>query len=106
MFKMLQEGSIGKEAIEDLMETKAENPDLTIKKIKEKLQLETITLDDLKELIEGIIEKNLDLIEERGMGAMGALMGDAMSEVKGKIDGAIVSKELKNAIQEKMKELK
>lgn len=106
MFNMLEEKSIGKEAIEDLMEKKAENPDLSIKEIKEKLQLETITLDDLQELINGIIEKNLDLIKERNMGAMGALMGDVMSEVKGKIDGAVVSKELKKAIQEKIKELK
>ncbi|TXT58156.1 MAG: Glutamyl-tRNA(Gln) amidotransferase subunit E [Promethearchaeota archaeon] len=106
MFQMLENEKIGKEAIEDIMEKKAEHPNLSIKEIKEKLNLEQLSLDDLREMIDSIIEKNSNLIEERGMGAMGALMGDIMGEVKGKIDGSVVSKEMKQAVQEKIKELK
>ena len=40
------------------------------------------------------------------MRAKGPLMGEIMKKVRGKIDGAIVSKELENYIKEKIKELK
>ncbi len=33
-------------------------------------------------------------------------MGEVMKQVRGKIDGAIVSKELENSINKKLKELK
>jgi Glu-tRNA(Gln) amidotransferase subunit E-like FAD-binding protein len=37
---------------------------------------------------------------------MGPLMGEMMKEVRGKIDGAIVSEELKTALTNKLKELR
>jgi len=40
------------------------------------------------------------------MRAMGPLMGEVMKIVRGKIDGKIVSNELKNILQKKMAELK
>jgi Glu-tRNA(Gln) amidotransferase subunit E-like FAD-binding protein len=36
---------------------------------------------------------------------MGPLMGDAMKKLRGKIDGAIVSKKLQTALQKKIKEM-
>jgi Glu-tRNA(Gln) amidotransferase subunit E-like FAD-binding protein len=38
------------------------------------------------------------------MRAMGPLMGEVMKEVRGKIDGALVSKELKNQLLKIIKE--
>ena len=40
------------------------------------------------------------------MRAMGPLMGEIMKEVRGKIDGAIVSQELKTKLTKILKELK
>jgi glutamyl-tRNA(Gln) amidotransferase subunit E len=53
-------------------------------------------------MINEIVNNNSDMIKEKEIRAMGPLMGEVMKKVRGKIDGAIVSKELKNAINEKL----
>ncbi|MHA1755607.1 MAG: Glu-tRNA(Gln) amidotransferase subunit GatE, partial [Promethearchaeota archaeon] len=103
IFILLKRKEIGKEAIEELMIAKTENPNLSIEKIKKKLKIESINIDDLRKLILNIVEKNIQLVKERQMRAMGALMGEIMKEVRGKIDGKVVSDELKKIIQEKLK---
>ncbi len=100
IFNMLDNKSISKEAIEEIMDFKALNPDLTVDQIKTKLKIESVSLDDLKKVISEVLSKNTKLIKEKQMRAQGPLMGLVMKEVRGKIDGAIVSKELKKALQE------
>ncbi|MHA1150227.1 MAG: Glu-tRNA(Gln) amidotransferase subunit GatE [Promethearchaeota archaeon] len=102
LFFLLKKKEIGKEAIEEIMIAKATRPDLSISKIKDSLNIEKVSLDDLRKIINEIVEENLKLIQERKMQAMAALMGDVMKIVRGKIDGKIVSEELKNKIQEKL----
>ena len=106
IFTLLKKKEIGKEAIEEMMSLKADSPELSIEQIKENLKIESISVEDLKKIINEIVKNNLDLIKEKEMRAMGPLMGEVMKKVRGKIDGAIVSKELKNALQTKLKELK
>jgi len=106
IFQELKSKSIGKEAIEEIMITKSEYPNLTIDQIKEKLNIESISIEELNKIIIKIINKNIQVIKEKKMRALGPLMGEIMKEVRGKIDGAIVSKELKILIQKKLKELK
>ncbi|MHA1282811.1 MAG: Glu-tRNA(Gln) amidotransferase subunit GatE [Promethearchaeota archaeon] len=103
IFILLKRREIGKEAIEELMIAKTENPNLSIEKIKKKLKIESINIEDLRKLILNIVEKNIKLVKERQMRAMGPLMGEIMKEVRGKIDGKVVSDELKKIIQEKLK---
>lgn len=55
----------------------------------------------LAEIIEGIIAQRLDFVKERGMGAMGPLMGVVMQEAGG-ADGKEVSALLRAAIQSVM----
>jgi len=105
IFTLLNKGEIGKEAIEDIMAEKADNPTLTIEEVKEKLKIEKVSMDELNQIIEEVIHKNNDLIKEQEMRAMGPLMGDAMKRLRGKIDGAIISKKLKEGIQQKLKEM-
>ncbi|HUX98472.1 MAG TPA: hypothetical protein VMV49_02845, partial [Candidatus Deferrimicrobium sp.] len=62
--------------------------------------------DQLKKVIEMIINNNLEIIESKELRAIGPLMGEVMKEVRGKIDGEIVSKELKTAIQKRIEVLK
>jgi len=106
IFSLLKKKEISKEAIEELMSLKADNPELSINGIKKKLKIESISVEDLKHLITKIVDKNYNLIKEKEMRAKGPLMGEIMKKVRGKIDGAIVSKELENYIKEKIKELK
>jgi len=105
IFTLLNKKEISKEVIEELMGLKADSPELSIKQIKKNLKIESISLEDLKKIIDDIIKNNLDLIIEKEIRAKGPLMGEVMKKVRGKIDGAIVSKELENAIKEKLKRL-
>jgi len=106
IFTLLKKNEISKEAIEELMGIKADSPELSIDEIKKKLKIEKISIDDLKQIIEETIKNNTNLIKEKEMRAKGPLMGEVMKKVRGKIDGAIVSKEIDNALKEKIKVLK
>ena len=102
IFTLLNKEEISKEAIEEIMNLKADSTDLSINQIRKKLKIESISVDDLKKLIIEIVNINSNLIKEKGIRAKGQLMGKVMKKVRGKIDGAIVSKELENALKEKI----
>ena len=106
IFILLKKNEISKEAIEEVMSLKADSPELSIDQIKKQLKIEKLSLEDLKIMIGEIINNNSKLIKEKEMRAKGPLMGEVMKKARGKIDGAIVSKELEIAINEKLKELK
>ncbi|MHA1106725.1 MAG: Glu-tRNA(Gln) amidotransferase subunit GatE [Promethearchaeota archaeon] len=106
IFMDLKRKEISKEAIEEIMIMKADNPNLSIEEIKQQLKLEKMSVDQLKEVIEMVVNNNLEIIKSKEMRAMGPLMGEVMKEVRGKIDGAIVSKELKAGILKKLEEMK
>ncbi len=106
IFTLLKKKEIGKEAIEEIMTLKADSPELTIEEVKKKLKIKVISIEDLKKIINEIVNNALDLIKEKEMRATGPLMGEVMKRVRGKIDGKIVSEELKNILQKKLKELK
>jgi len=106
IFMLLKKNEISKEAIEEVMSLKADSPELSIDQIKKQLKIEKLSLEDLKIMIGEIINNNSKLIKEKEMRAKGPLMGEVMKKARGKIDGAIVSKELEIAIKEKLKELK
>ncbi|MBY8988664.1 MAG: GatB/YqeY domain-containing protein, partial [Candidatus Lokiarchaeota archaeon] len=79
---------------------------LTIAQLIEKLHFETLSVEDLKIIINEIVNKSSKIIKEREMRSIGPLMGEVMEKVRGKIDGEIVSKELKIQISNKLKEMK
>ncbi|MFW9821794.1 MAG: Glu-tRNA(Gln) amidotransferase subunit GatE [Candidatus Thorarchaeota archaeon] len=100
IFSLLKKGEISKEAIEEILNLKADSPELSITKIKKELNIERISVEDLQKLINEIVNKNLSMIKEKGTRAKGPLMGEVMKTVRGKIDGSIVSKELEKVIKE------
>jgi len=106
IFMYLKNKEISKEAIEEIMIMKADHPEITITEIKKRLKLESISLEDLFIIIDEEINLNIEIIKEKGMRAMGPLMGEVMKKARGKIDGAIISREVKNKLNSKLKELK
>ena len=102
IFTLLNKGEISKEAIEEIMRIKADSTELSINQIRKNLKIESISVDDLKKLIIEIVNSNSKMIKEKGIRAKGPLMGEVMKKVRGKIDGATVSKELENALKEKL----
>ena len=57
-------------------------------------------LEDIEGLIENIVNQRLDFVKERGMGAIGPLMGEVMKELRGIVDGEVASSLLKKKIEE------
>jgi len=101
IFEALSRGMFAKEAIPAILTLWAKNPNQDLNHVVKEAGVLAISEDELKEIIQKIIQENSDLIKKRGMGAFGPLMGIIMKKVRGKIDGATVSKML----QQKLKEI-
>ena len=56
----------------------------------------------IEEAVDAVISERSDFIEERGMGAVGPLMGMVMQKLGGSADGKAVSKILRDRITEKI----
>jgi len=56
IFMYLKNKEISKEAIEEIMIMKADHPELTIIEIKERLKLESISLEELLKIIDDVID--------------------------------------------------
>lgn len=94
-------GKYSKEGIEDVfkvMYLEGLSMDEAIKKLK----LETIDLGELEAIIKRVVDERIEFVKQRGLGALGPLMGIIMKEVRGKIDGKVVSNVLKNEIQKRI----
>ncbi len=64
-----------------------------------KAGLEVVDDHEVRNVIKTIIENRKDFVQERGMGAMGPLMGVVMKEFRGKVDGKKLSGILKEEIE-------
>ncbi|MFB6088941.1 MAG: hypothetical protein ABEK36_04145, partial [Candidatus Aenigmatarchaeota archaeon] len=61
-------------------------------------EMDKLTREDLKKIIDEQIKKNEEMIENEGNRAFKKIMGPVMGQVRGKIDGDIVAKELKKRL--------
>ncbi|HUR26439.1 MAG TPA: GatB/YqeY domain-containing protein, partial [Candidatus Thermoplasmatota archaeon] len=50
-------------------------------------------------VIAKVIASRTELVKNKGMAAMGPLMGPVMAELRGKADGAVISARLKAALE-------
>ncbi|MEC7712559.1 MAG: hypothetical protein VYE32_00930, partial [Candidatus Thermoplasmatota archaeon] len=92
VLRLFNDGAIVKEGIpkaliqsskNEIIETKSENIE-----------------HEIEEFISKLIKEKEVFIKERGMGAVGALMGPVMSEFRGKMDGGAINKLLIEKIKE------
>ena len=97
VLKLLEEDTVSKDALSDIIGHVADNQ-VTPLKAAQSLNLIMLSEDDAAKIIENIVVKNENMVKERGMGAMGPLMGMAMKELKGKADGKLVNKLLRENI--------
>ncbi len=96
IFKLVDDDVISAAETEVILKDACE--DVTPAESVKKNNLEKLSDDTIKETILEIINENEDLINERGMGAMGSLMGKAMSKFKGKADGQTVNNIIKDEL--------
>ena len=97
-FRLVEAGNIAKEVISDVLVGSIKE-DTSPKETAIRLNLIMLSEQEVENIIDKLILENKKMIEDRGMGAMGALMGKSMQKLKGKADGKLVNKLLRDKIQ-------
>jgi glutamyl-tRNA(Gln) amidotransferase subunit E len=92
-------GRDAKEAMTDVPRAYLQDPAGGTEQAIEKAGAGAMDEDAVRKVIDGIVAEKAELVKERGPGAMGPLMGVVMQELRGKADGALISKLLQEAIR-------
>ena len=91
MFRLVEHGSIAKEALVDLLKWQVshlnEEPEVGV----QSLGLRMLTEKELEPIVDRSIEKNKGVLDEKGQGAFPSIMGAVMSEVRGRADPKLVT---------------
>ena len=99
IFKLLSAGKIAKDSVRKLTIETIKTPDKDMGEIAEQNNLTMTSEEDVAKIISDIVAQNESMVKERQMGAMGPLMGMCMKELKGKADGGLVNKLVREEIQ-------
>ncbi|WP_254274066.1 Glu-tRNA(Gln) amidotransferase subunit GatE [Haloarcula marina] len=94
-------GEVPREGLEDLLTALAADPSLTAEEAVEQEDLGGVEEDEVRQAVADVVERNADQVEEQGMGAFSALMGECMGALRGKADGDTVSDVLREEIQKR-----
>ncbi|MFH2109818.1 MAG: Glu-tRNA(Gln) amidotransferase subunit GatE [Candidatus Bathyarchaeota archaeon] len=100
-FALVKEGSTAKEALPDVLTWLAKHPGSGARDALKALGLEAMSLSELEALIGAVVEERAGLVAERGMGAMGPLMGVVMGQVRGRAQPRDVQRLLQAALKDK-----
>ena len=98
IFKEIEKGVIAKESfeliIEDICKNNRDIDEIIINSKKNKLDDE-----DIEKIISEIIENKKEIIKEKGNESFNILMGEAMKQLRGKVDGKIVSEKIRELLK-------
>ena len=101
-----ERGLLSREGAETLLDESTEAPveELVLWMSSESESRGFIPADtsSIEEAVDAVINERSDFIEDRGMGAVGPLMGMVMQKLGGSADGKAVSKILRDRINEKI----
>ncbi|MFA4878242.1 MAG: Glu-tRNA(Gln) amidotransferase subunit GatE [Methanoregula sp.] len=96
LWHAVEEGKAAKEAIPDLIRSIAEGS--SIEAALAKLG-PSVSRTELEMIVRKIIAERSDFVSEKGKAALGPLMGVVMAEVRGSVDGKVVSEILRKEIE-------
>ncbi|MEA1907418.1 MAG: Glu-tRNA(Gln) amidotransferase subunit GatE [Euryarchaeota archaeon] len=100
VFGLIADGKIAKEGVIDILRLLAEHPDRSAEDAAASIGLACVDEKQTENVIVRVVAERRDLVRERGMGALGPLMGVVMQELRGKADGKLISKILTEKIKE------
>jgi glutamyl-tRNA(Gln) amidotransferase subunit E len=86
LFRMLSESKFAKEALPAILKEMGSTGCDAEKAVK-KLGLESVDESEAIAIIAKIVNERADFVKEKGMGAVGGLMGPVMGALRGKLDG-------------------
>ena len=99
LFEQLSANAFGKEAIPAILKFLANKPERSVSEAIEEIGL-SVDTKEVERLIERIVNSKTDFIREKGARAVGPLMGVVMKELRGKVDGKVISKLLAEKVKE------
>jgi len=99
LFQLIDAGKTVKEALPDIITWLARHESATVDQAVESLGLGLLPIQELEKLIDQVIKENKALVEKSGEAAFGALMGQVMRKVRGKVDAEMVV----NTLRKKLK---
>ena len=99
VFSALSKGKYSKEAIPDILKYLAENPEYSVEKAIDSCRLGITDLKKIEEIARRVVSEKIDFVKQRGLGALGPLMGAIMKELRGKADGKTINEILKKEIE-------
>jgi glutamyl-tRNA(Gln) amidotransferase subunit E len=103
LFQLVKEGKIAKEAIPSVLKETAQQPEKGVGEAVKRLGLGGVSEDEVRKIIGEIVREKHDYVKEKGEAAQSGLMGMAMSKLRGKADGKLISRILKEQIGEELK---
>ena len=99
LFKFVGAGKLAKEAIPDVITWLSKNEDKNVEDAIKSLGLSMLSEEEIRRIVRETVEKNMELVKQRGKGAFGPLMGIIMRNYRGKVDAEKVSKLLKEHLE-------
>jgi glutamyl-tRNA(Gln) amidotransferase subunit E len=84
----VEDGKVAKEVVPEVLSAMAGGMSITdaIEQIAP-----PITEKELTAIIDKILQERSDFVRERGMGALGPIMGVVMKEARGRVDGKVIA---------------
>ncbi|WP_254767959.1 Glu-tRNA(Gln) amidotransferase subunit GatE [Salinilacihabitans rarus] len=98
---LVDDGEVPKEAVGDLLSALAEEPALAPAEAVEREDLGGVSEDEVRETVVEVVERNEAQVEDEGMQAFSGLMGECMGALRGKAEGDLVSRLLREEIQKR-----
>ena len=99
VLRAIDSGTVGKEAAPDVLRSIGRGESKSVSEAVEKLGLGSIDAGRISEIIESVVRTNRALIKAKGEeGAFSPLMGEVMSQARGRADGRLVSRLLKERL--------
>jgi glutamyl-tRNA(Gln) amidotransferase subunit E len=98
VFSMLDSGSIAKESVLQIFEKLVKKESATVKAAIAATGASSLDDGQVGRILDKIIDENMPVVKEKGMGSMSALMGRAMAALRGKADGQKINAMLKEKL--------
>ena len=99
VFSGLMKEKYAKEAIYMILKYLVTNPKTTIDIAIKNCGLSITDTKEIEKIAQKIIQEKIDFVKQKGISAVGPLMGIIMKELRGKADGKIISEILQKEIE-------
>ncbi len=95
----VQRDLFSREGVPQVLSYLAAHPDASLEDAAAACGLEAVEEAAVRDVVEQVVDDNMGLVEEQGEHAVGALMGIAMEELRGRADGSLVHRLLLSEVR-------